>query len=592
MDLVKMFFEEMEGRVKEAKEALKMLISDPENYSLIEKAFRAIHTIKGSASLVGMTGFQRAFHKLEDVLKEWRRDLSLVNESSIMGMLNGLEFISSRKSFGEDDLRRLDDILRGKEKVSKEVSAEISNSDENFLKMLENIIDNLVELETHLKSGEIDLSEILVNILKKRLLRVYEKMKYVKLDKVLEGFDEMVLNDANDLGKKVKFILNVEGSMIEKEDASILRDSLVHLVRNAVVHGIETPNIRKKAGKDERGIVGINSFIENGEIVVEVFDDGKGIDIEKVKMKAKELGIEFSDPMELLFYPEFSTRDEIDEKGGRGVGLDAVKEFVEGRGGNISVETHPGMGTKFTLRIPLRRYLKRCLILRRSKAIFALRADDIDEVVSVRSIYSKDSKMYVLHEENLYKVVDFHSGQFRFAILSKGKAIAADEILDIRDVPLKGSDIPIPFIVGFAVGVGKAPIPVIDPLKFERKVEIPSEERKVLVVDDSPLTRLVVMRILEKAGYVAKGASSVKRALEMVKKEDFDYAIIDLELPDGNGIELLKEIKKHIPKIRVAILTTSDTLDNRLAAEKTGADAFLSKAEDIDRILTFMKGES
>lgn len=591
MDLVKMFFEEMEGRVKEAKEALKMLISDPENYSLIEKAFRAIHTIKGSASLVGMNGFQRAFHKLEDVLKEWRRDLSLVNESSIMGMLNGLEFISSRKSFGEDDLKRLDNILRGKERVSKEVSAEISNSDEDFLRMLENIIDNLVELETHLKSGEVDLSEILVDILKKRLLRVYEKMKYVKLGKVLEGFDEMVLNDANDLGKKVKFILNVEGSMIEKEDASILRDSLVHLVRNAVVHGIETPNIRKKAGKDERGIVGINSFIENGEIVVEVFDDGKGIDIEKVKMKAKELGIEFSDPMELLFYPEFSTRDEIDEKGGRGVGLDAVKEFVEGRGGNISVETYPGMGTKFTLRIPLRRYLKRCLILRRNKAIFALRADDIDEVISVRSIYSKGSEMYVFHEENLYRVVDFHSGQFRFAILSKGKAIAADEILDIRDVPLKGSDIPIPFIVGFVIGVGKAPIPVIDPLKFERKVGIPGEEKKVLVVDDSPLTRLVVMRILEKAGYVAKGASSVKRALEMVKKEDFDYAIVDLELPDGNGIELLREVKKYIPKIRVAVLTTSDTLDNRLAAEEIGADAFLSKAEDIDRILTFMKGE-
>ncbi len=591
MDLVKMFFEEMEGRVKEAKEALKMLISDPENYSLIEKAFRAIHTIKGSASLVGMSGFQRAFHKLEDVLKEWRRDLSLVNESSIMGMLNGLEFISSRKSFGEDDLKRLDDILRGRERVSKEVSAEISNSDEDFLRMLENIIDNLVELETHLKSGEVDLSEILVDILKKRLLRVYEKMKYVKLGKVLEGFDEMVLNDANDLGKKVKFILNVEGSMIEKEDASILRDSLVHLVRNAVVHGIETPNIRKKAGKDERGIVGINSFIENGEIVVEVFDDGKGIDIEKVKMKAKELGIEFSDPMELLFYPEFSTRDEIDEKGGRGVGLDAVKEFVEGRGGNISVETYPGMGTKFTLRIPLRRYLKRCLILRRNKAIFALRADDIDEVISVRSIYSKGSEMYVFHEENLYRVVDFHSGQFRFAILSKGKAIAADEILDIRDVPLKGSDIPIPFIVGFVIGVGKAPIPVIDPLKFERKVGIPGEEKKVLVVDDSPLTRLVVMRILEKAGYVAKGASSVKRALEMVKKEDFDYAIVDLELPDGNGIELLREVKKYIPKIRVAVLTTSDTLDNRLAAEEIGADAFLSKAEDIDRILTFMKGE-
>ena len=592
MDLVKMFFEEMRSRVREAKESLKVLIEDPNNYSHVERAFRAIHTVKGSASLVGMKDFQKAFHRLEDILKDWRKDVSLVSESSVMNLINGLEFVSSRESFSEGDLKKLEDILSGRGRISKEISTRDLDSHVDFLGMLEGIIDNLVELETHLKLDEKDLSEIFVDILKRKLLKVYEKMKYVKLERVLDGFDEMVLNDASDMGKKVKFVLKIEGSMIEKEDASVLRDSLVHLVRNAVVHGIEDPGVRKSSGKDEKGIVGINSFIEDSELVVEVYDDGRGIDIDRVKKRAEELGIEFSDPIDLLFYPEFSTRDQVDEKGGRGVGLDAVKRFVEDRGGRVSVETSLGNGTKFILRIPLKRYLKRCLILRRDRAIFAVLADDVDEVIKVKGIYSKDGEIYVRHEDKFYRVVDFHSGHFQFAVLSKKRAVAADEILDIRDLPLKGSDVSIPFIMGFAVGVGKAPIPVVDPEKFERKVGVPKSERKVLVVDDSPLTRLVVMRILEKAGYIVKGAPSAKKAVEFVQKEDFDYAIIDLELPDGNGIGLLEEIKKHNPDIRAAILTTSDSVENRLEAERAGADAFLSKGEDIDRILSFMKGAS
>ena len=294
----------------------------------------------------------------------------------------------------------------------------------------------------------------------------------------------------------------------------------------------------------------------------------------------------------MLFHPGFSTKDIADERAGRGVGLDAVKKFVESRGGTISVETSPGNGTRFILRIPLRRYLKRCLILRRGRSVFALKADDVEEVVRIKNVYSKDGRNFVLHENKLYRVLDFSSGSFRLAVLSKGNAVAVDDVQDVRDVSLKGSNLPIPFITGFALGLGDAPIPVIDPSKFEVKPGKVERERRVLVVDDSPLTRLVVMRILERAGYSVKGVPNVKKALEVVDSEDFDYAIIDLELPDGNGVELLERIKERSPDIRAAILTTSDNPENRMAAEKAGADAFLSKGEDIDRILSFMKGES
>lgn len=591
MDLIKMFFEEMEGRIKEAKESLKILLSDFNNYSMLEKAFRAIHTVKGSASLVGMRGFQKAFHMLEDILRDWRNDTSLISESSIVNLIDGLDFISSRSDIGEEDLIELKDVLDGKKRISREGYKNLE-SGEKFVGMLEEIIDNVVELETHMKSGDMELSEMLISMLKKKLIRMYERMKYVRLEKVLEGFEEMVLSDANDLGKKVSFSVDVEGSMIEKEDASVLRDSLVHLVKNAVVHGIETPDERRGSGKNERGMVGIRSFIDGGEIVVEVFDDGRGIDLDQVKEKAIRLGIDFSNPLEVIFHPGFSTKDMTDERAGRGVGLDAVKKFVESREGTISVETSPGRGTKFILRIPLRRYLKRCLILRRGRSIFALKADDVEEVIRVRNVYYKYGKKFVLHEDRLYRVLDFCNGSFRLAVLSKGNAVAVDDIQDVRDVSLKGSDLPIPFITGFALGLGNAPIPVVDPSKFEEKSGEIERERKVLVVDDSPLTRLVVMRILERAGYSVEGVPNVKRAIEIADSEDFDYAIIDLELPDGNGVELLERIKEKNPNIRVAILTTSDTPESRTAAERAGADAFLSKGEDIDKILSFMKGES
>ncbi len=591
MDLIKMFFEEMEGRIKEAKESLKILLSDFNNYSMLEKAFRAIHTVKGSASLVGMRGFQKAFHMLEDILRDWRNDTSLISESSIVNLIDGLDFISSRSDIGEEDLIELKDVLDGKKRISREGYKNLE-SGEKFVGMLEEIIDNVVELETHMKSGDMELSEMLISMLKKKLIRMYERMKYVRLEKVLEGFEEMVLSDANDLGKKVSFSVDVEGSMIEKEDASVLRDSLVHLVKNAVVHGIETPDERRGSGKNERGMVGIRSFIDGGEIVVEVFDDGRGIDLDQVKEKAIRLGIDFSNPLEVIFHPGFSTKDMTDERAGRGVGLDAVKKFVESREGTISVETSPGRGTKFILRIPLRRYLKRCLILRRGRSIFALKADDVEEVIKVRNVYYKYGKKFVLHEDRLYRVLDFCNGSFRLAVLSKGNAVAVDDIQDVRDVSLKGSDLPIPFITGFALGLGNAPIPVVDPSKFEEKSGEIERERKVLVVDDSPLTRLVVMRILERAGYSVEGVPNVKRAIEIADSEDFDYAIIDLELPDGNGVELLERIKEKNPNIRVAILTTSDTPESRTAAERAGAGAFLSKGEDIDKILSFMKGES
>ncbi len=591
MDLVSMFFEEMGSRINESKEALRRLLENPEDYSLLETIFRDFHTMKGSASLVGMKNFQKVFHNLEDILKEWRENPSMVDQKSVVNMINTLEFLSSRKkSLSEGDLEEVERILNGEGRFTDEGSRDLA-IDKEIKEMLEDILDSVVELETYLKSGDIELSEALIGMLKKKLLKIYERTKYVRLSEVLTGFEDLVLKDALDTGKKVRLNLNVEGAMVEKEDASVLRDSLIHVVRNAIVHGIEKPDFRKELGKSEYGQITITAFIDGGELTVKIEDDGRGIDLKAVERKVKKLGLSVSNPIDAIFLPEFSTSDSVDERSGRGVGLSAVKDFIGSRKGTVDIETHPGKGTKFILRIPLRRYLKRCLILRRGESIFAVKADDVDEVIKVEKIFTKDRKTYISHENKIYEVVDLSSGEAQFAVISRGFAVVADEILEVRDTPLKMSDISVPFVIGFALGLGMFPVPVIDPSKLEKRVTPAEGRRKVLVVDDSPLTRLVIMRILERAGYDVIGVPSFERAVKAVTSDDFDYAIVDLELPDGNGIDLVRELKRIKPSLHLAILTTADTEDNRVAAEKAGADAFLSKSSDIDKILSFMKGD-
>ncbi len=588
MDLRDVFVQEMESRIGDAKRALRKLAEAPRDYRAIEEAFRAFHTLKGSSSLLGYRILQKAFHRLEDVLRGWREDPSSVDPSVVSRLLDAVDFVFERSvSMKDEDLEKLEGILEGREEFSRE--EEKLKSWTVAKEFLEEILDEITEMETRLSLGDLESLQLSLSILKRRILNLYEEMEYVGLPDVLEGFQDMVLRDSIKLGKKAKLELRVEGAMIEREDAGVFRDALVHVVKNAIVHGIEPPQERLKAGKDETGTVRISAEVDEGKLRVVVEDDGRGIDEEKIKDKMKKLGIEGVEPLEAIFLPEFSTRDAVDEEGGRGVGLNAVKEFVEKRGGTVKVETERGKGTRFTIEIPIKRYLKRCLVFRRGESVLALELSDIDEVLYAVETFEKGGKVYVSHNGRATEVVDISKGNFRIAVVCSDVAVAADEVIGIRETSVRPPKIPISFVKGFAVGIERFPVPVIDPSKLSSKIEGKESGGKVLVVDDSPLTRLVVMRILERAGFDVKGAPNYRKALEMIRRENFDYAIVDLELPDGSGIDLVRDIKDLSPSTHVAVLTTADTEENRRRAEEAGADAFFSKGEDIDFILGFLR---
>lgn len=173
-------------------------------------------------------------------------------------------------------------------------------------------------------------------------------------------FPRMIRDLATKLNKKVKLVTTGEQTELDKTVMEKIGDPLVHLVRNAFDHGIEMPDVRKKAGKDESGTIELNAYHQGGNIVIEVVDDGKGLDKDTIIEKARERGLIGADEqvpdekaLELIFEPGFSTAEQVSDLSGRGVGMDVVRRNIRDLGGHIELESEIGKGTRFTIRLPL-----------------------------------------------------------------------------------------------------------------------------------------------------------------------------------------------------------------------------------------------
>ncbi|RKX48705.1 MAG: hypothetical protein DRP25_07070, partial [Thermotoga sp.] len=359
---------------------------------------------------------------------------------------------------GEIDYKSLDHvrkILEGEEVEEKRKFEKMRLSKE----FLENLIMKLGIIEIRLQDEEREEALRELRLLKNQLIRILEEIQYIDLEKVLKGFETMIKVDAERQGKKVEVILDVGGVRIEKEDANSLKNILVHLVRNAVAHGIESPEDRKRVGKREVGRITIKSWMEGDRIHVIVEDDGRGMDMKEIEKKMKELGIE-GRPEDAIFSPGFTTSETADEVSGRGVGLYAVKEFVDQKGGEIFLTNKPGKGASFHFYFPIERILKKVLILRRKGAIFGLNLEDVETTMK------KDERVgdFLMEEKKVYEVIDIGEGDFNYLVLTKFKeAIAVDEILGIREVPVSMEPIRVKGVKYFIKNVWPIPIPVISP---------------------------------------------------------------------------------------------------------------------------------
>lgn len=338
------------------------------------------------------------------------------------------------------------------------------------------------------------LHEKLVEVNQKmeRQLRLFrENIMRIRMVPVSAVFDRMqfvVQDAAQTLGRKVRLVKEDNNSEIDKMLVEKITDPLLHLVRNAVSHGIENPDERKRIGKPETGTITLRALNANDRIYISVSDDGAGIDAERLISKAKEKGMIDQNESEskqtllkIMFTPGFSSRDKADKIGGRGVGMDVVKKTLDELGGTIDFESKPGVGTTFTLTLPLTLSILDAILVKDSGQIFAIPQSKAIEVLMVESEKAKN--------HHNAKLIPYHNSAIKLIYLnellkSAGKkyrsakkyvalviqhndeliAIAVDQILGIRELVVRAltdSLVKLPGIKGAAELGNGVPILII-----------------------------------------------------------------------------------------------------------------------------------
>jgi len=221
------------------------------------------------------------------------------------------------------------------------------------------------------------------------LQRSVMKVRMVPVEQLFRRFPRMVRDVAKQCGKQVELIVSGQETDLDKSLLDAIAEPLTHLVRNAISHGIEAPQERTRAGKPSCGTIRLKAYHQGNQVIVEISDDGHGIDVQKVKARAVERGflnaeasgrLSEADILDLIFQPGFSTADEITEVAGRGVGLDVVQSVLQRLKGKVEVETHAGKGTSFRLQLPLTVAIIKALLFRVENRLYAVPLNAVAEI--------------------------------------------------------------------------------------------------------------------------------------------------------------------------------------------------------------------
>jgi len=237
------------------------------------------------------------------------------------------------------------------------------------------------------------------------------KVRMVPVESVFNRFPRLIRDLSRELNKEINLVMSGQDTELDRTVIDEIGEPLIHLLRNSADHGIEPVEERIKSGKDRAGHIYLTARHDGNNVVIEVRDDGRGIDLEKVRKTAVERGIITEEEsvnygknelIELLFLPSFSTAEKITDVSGRGVGLDAVKAKIESLGGSIEVDTEPGAGSRFTIRLPLTLAIIRALLVRIGNEKYAIPLSSVNRIVKIEHSQVKDTynqKVFILQDK-------------------------------------------------------------------------------------------------------------------------------------------------------------------------------------------------
>lgn len=445
------------------------------------------------------------------------------------------------------------------------------------------------------------------------------QMRMLPVKTIFSRLKRAVRQVSNSTGKKVALHLNGEETLVAGDVLSDLVEPLMHIVRNAVDHGIEDAEIRANAGKSVEGNIKIEFQRQGTDIIVRVEDDGAGLDLESIRSTAEEQGIltpgeEVSEKTlsSLIFRPNFSTRSETTQVSGRGIGMDAVNFRVNKLGGELNLESVTGKGCMVEMVIPISLISTHILLLRCGIQIIAVTVHGIEQILSPDSgeLLEIDDELVLQIDDNIYparlltsflKIPERRS--FRRAscpiILVRNQeavdAVLVESVMDSREQVVKGLGRYVPKLHGVLgvtiLGDGSV-IPVLDlpellrdPGDFagsdyaDNDAQGGSHAPTAMVVDDSLSVRRSLTQFMEDSGYKVRAARDGIEAIDILK--DFRPAIllVDMEMPRMNGIEFSAYVRSQpsIADIPIIMITSRSTSKHREEAKRAGVNSHITK---------------
>ena len=534
-------------------------------------------------------------------LKEQLRKLELETEAQILHRFE--EEKGQKSDFDPLELDRYSSIQqfsRGLAETANDVGS-IQQLLENLTKDTQNLLTQQARTITELQNG---------------LMRT----RMVPFQRHVQRLARIVRQAATDTHKKAELQIEGASGELDRQVLERMMPPFEHMLRNAVAHGIETPDERKKRGKVESGTITISLHREGSEVVVEVSDDGAGMNLKAIRDKGISVGLVRSDQqlsdediMQLVLEPGFSTAGAVSTLSGRGVGMDVVASEIKKLGGALHMETKPGEGSRFTIRLPLTLAISHALILRANDELYALPLPTVEGVVrlsrtEVEAHLGPEAPAFEYGGQKYrFQHLAFYVGRepgplpdgdvtVPVILVRAGEhstGLVTDELVGSREIVVKSVGPQISAIRGIsgATILGDGRIVIILDIgalvrtdwRVRAEPVMPREKtdtRSVaLVVDDSITVRRVTQRLLERNGMRVLTARDGVDAMEMLQEHTPDIILLDIEMPRMDGYEVATQVRAdpRLSGIPIIMITSRVGEKHRARAIEIGVDDYLGK---------------
>jgi chemosensory pili system protein ChpA (sensor histidine kinase/response regulator) len=454
------------------------------------------------------------------------------------------------------------------------------------------------------------------------------RTRMVPFQRHVQRLTRLVRQSANDTGKRAELVVQGASAELDRQMLERMVPPLEHMLRNAVVHGIEPPERRSALGKPDVGRISVSLTRDGAEIVIVVTDDGGGINVKLIRDKAVALGLADrhskltdEEAMQLILEPGFSTAGRVTQAAGRGVGMDVVATEVKKLGGGLFIESSPGKGTRFTIRLPFTLAISQALIVRVAEETYALPLATVEGVVRLpRNIVARHlGKDATLFEYGGQKYRFQQLGSFvglgatrlpetdvsmSVVLIRAGEhstALVTDELVGSREIVVKSLGPQISGIRGIAgatiLGDGRIVI-ILDMGSLVRSewrarptdtTVLEQRDRRTfaLVVDDSITVRRVTQRLLERNGMRVLTAKDGVDAVSLLQENLPDIILLDIEMPRMDGYEVAAHVRgdPRLKNIPIVMITSRVSEKHRARAIELGVDDYLGKPYQENQLL-------